>query len=114
MSTTKDLTGRVAVITGASSGMGHATARLLASRGAKVALLARRESALKELAAAAKSSLRTIDIFARFGGEEFIVLYPSTPLEGARAVTDRRTLTGRRAVAGHLARTVAEPVALGL
>jgi NADP-dependent 3-hydroxy acid dehydrogenase YdfG len=51
MSTTKDLTGRVAVITGASSGMGHATALLLASRGAKVALLARRESALKELAA---------------------------------------------------------------
>lgn len=51
MSTTKDLTGRVAVITGASSGMGQATALLLASRGAKVALLARRESALKELAA---------------------------------------------------------------
>jgi NADP-dependent 3-hydroxy acid dehydrogenase YdfG len=51
MSTTKDLIGRVAVITGASSGMGRATALLLASRGAKVALLARRASALKELAA---------------------------------------------------------------
>lgn len=50
MSTTMDLTGRVAVITGASSGMGHATALLLASRGAKVALLARRKSALDELA----------------------------------------------------------------
>ena len=47
----KDLTGRVAVITGASSGMGRATALLLASRGAKVALLARRKEALDTVAA---------------------------------------------------------------
>ena len=50
MSTSKELAGRVAVITGASSGMGHASALVLASRGAKVALLARREAPLKELA----------------------------------------------------------------
>lgn len=50
MSTTKDLAGRVAVITGASSGMGQASALVLAARGAKVALLARREAPLKELA----------------------------------------------------------------
>ena len=48
---TKDLAGRVAVITGASSGMGRSTALLLAARGAKVALLARREAALEALAA---------------------------------------------------------------
>jgi len=46
-----NLSGRVAVITGASSGMGRATALLLASRGAKVALLARRKDALETIAA---------------------------------------------------------------
>lgn len=46
----KDLAGRIAVITGASSGMGRATALLLASRGAKVALLARRKDALDTIA----------------------------------------------------------------
>jgi NADP-dependent 3-hydroxy acid dehydrogenase YdfG len=41
------LSGRVAVITGASSGLGRASAHLLAARGAKVALLARRRDALE-------------------------------------------------------------------
>ena len=50
-SVTQDLAGRIAVITGASSGMGRATALLLASRGAKVALLARRQAQLEALAA---------------------------------------------------------------
>ncbi|MEV3938001.1 SDR family oxidoreductase [Glycomyces sp. NPDC049804] len=45
------LANRVAVVTGASSGLGEATAELLAARGAKVALLARRADRLGELAA---------------------------------------------------------------
>jgi NADP-dependent 3-hydroxy acid dehydrogenase YdfG len=45
------LNNRVAVITGASSGIGFATAKLLAARGAKVAVLARRQDVLEKLVA---------------------------------------------------------------
>ncbi|XVQ84766.1 SDR family oxidoreductase [Microbispora siamensis] len=45
----ENLAGRVAVVTGAASGMGEATARLLAASGAKVALLARRADRLEDL-----------------------------------------------------------------
>ena len=44
------LAGRVAVVTGASSGIGEAAAELLAARGAKVAVLARRADRLEGLA----------------------------------------------------------------
>ncbi len=47
----RDLTDKVALITGASSGIGRATAWALSRAGARVALVARREAALQALAA---------------------------------------------------------------
>jgi NADP-dependent 3-hydroxy acid dehydrogenase YdfG len=51
MSNTNDpINSKVVIITGASSGLGEATARRLADRGAKLMLAARREDRLKSLA----------------------------------------------------------------
>jgi short-subunit dehydrogenase len=47
----RSLAGNVAVVTGASSGLGWELAKLLAAAGCKVAVIARRESPLRDLAA---------------------------------------------------------------
>lgn len=46
-----DFEGKIAVVTGASSGIGKAVATALAAQGARLALVARREDALKQMAA---------------------------------------------------------------
>src|SRR5436190_19115701 len=45
------LTGKVAIVTGASSGIGYATAKLFAQHGAKVVVNARRKIELEKLVA---------------------------------------------------------------
>ena len=52
----KNIKGKVVVITGASSGLGEETARYLASLGAKVVLAARREEKLKAIVDDIKAS----------------------------------------------------------
>ncbi|MCA0964907.1 SDR family oxidoreductase [Salipiger bermudensis] len=62
--------GKVVAITGASSGIGCATAKLLAERGARIVLGARRESKLQALeeeitSAGGMAAVRTIDVRRR-------------------------------------------------
>ena len=58
--------------------------------------------ALKHLASVAREVMRPQDVLARFGGEEFVILLPDTPLEkGIEAMTRlQRELTKRFFLAG--------------
>lgn len=75
MTYNENLNGRVAVITGASSGIGAATARRLAADGARVALLGRRKERIEELA-------------AEIGGAAVAVVADVTDRDSMRAAAD--------------------------
>lgn len=81
---THNITGKVVVITGASSGMGEATARDLAAKGAKVALGARRVERLEKL----------VNEIRAAGGEAIAVGTDVTRLEDVQALVEaaRKTL----------------------
>lgn len=68
MTDTNALASRVAVVTGATSGIGAATGRLLAAAGASVALVGRREGRLKDLAA--EIGARALPVAADVGDRE--------------------------------------------
>jgi NADP-dependent 3-hydroxy acid dehydrogenase YdfG len=74
------LTGRVAVVTGASSGIGEATARALAAGGASVALLARRSDRIEAIAG---------DLGAPAHAVAVDVTEPEAVLAAADEVTER-------------------------
>jgi len=54
------------------------------------------DEALRAVAETVRGKLRRHDLLGRYGGDELALLFPETPLEGARQVSDRI----RRAVAG--------------
>jgi len=74
-----ELSGKVVAITGASSGIGEASARLLAERGAHVVLGARRTERLAEIAAGiaakgGKARFQALDVADPKSFEEFLAL----------------------------------------
>lgn len=71
-----DFTGRIAWVTGASSGIGRALALALAGRGARLILSGRRESALDEVA-------------AEISGGALVLPFDTTDLTGLAAVVER-------------------------
>ncbi|MET7356070.1 SDR family NAD(P)-dependent oxidoreductase [Streptomyces mirabilis] len=76
---TRRLEGTVALVTGASSGIGHATALELAGEGASVALVGRREDRLTDLAAQITDA----------GGKTLVVPADITTAEAAAEAVER-------------------------
>lgn len=76
-----DLTGRVALITGASRGIGEATARLLAEQGAHVVISSRKQEDLDKVAASIEASGGKATAIAAHQGESAALKHLMTEIE---------------------------------
>ncbi|MDP2851703.1 MAG: diguanylate cyclase [Sulfuricurvum sp.] len=56
------------------------------------------DEVLKHLANVAQENIRKIDIFARWGGEEFLILSPDTDLENIRKLAEKLRMAVEKAV----------------
>jgi NADP-dependent 3-hydroxy acid dehydrogenase YdfG len=74
-----NISGKTVIITGASSGIGEATARLLAMRGAKLVLGARREHRLNTI----------VDAIRNSGGQAVAQALDVTSPESNAAIVER-------------------------
>jgi 3-oxoacyl-[acyl-carrier protein] reductase len=78
------LKSKTCLVTGASRGIGYATARVLAAEGCRVAVVARRENLLERLA----------DEIVASGGERPVVIACDLTADGAAAAVHERVLSG--------------------
>lgn len=78
------LESKTCLVTGASRGIGYATAKVLAAEGCRVAVVARRETLLEELA----------DEIVAAGGERPLVIGCDLTADNAAAIVHERVLSG--------------------
>jgi diguanylate cyclase (GGDEF)-like protein len=64
------------------------------------------DAVLKAVAAAARTQLRTEDVFARYGGEEFAIILRGIDINGALAMADRLRATVEGMQVGHEGRNI--------
>jgi diguanylate cyclase (GGDEF)-like protein len=72
------------------------------------------DTVLRTFAKAVEGNIRSIDSFGRYGGEEFLLMLPSTDLDQALALAERVRVETERIDFSHFAETLAVTVSIGI